>query len=146
ADPKPFIAVNVSARQLEHPGLIERVVARVEAAAVPRGSLKVEITESQALDHELVNSAIELCHQHGIGVALDDFGTGYSHLTQMHRFEFDTLKIDQSFTSALLREPRARAVVEAIITMARALGAQIVAEGVESEETLAVLRTLDCDF
>jgi diguanylate cyclase len=146
AQPSPFIAVNVSARQLEHPGLIERVVARVDAAEVPRGSLKIEFTESQALDPALVQQAIDLCHRHGIGVALDDFGTGYSHLTQMHRFEFDTLKIDQGFTSALLREPRARAVVEAIITMARALGAQIVAEGVESEETLAVLRTLGCDF
>jgi EAL domain-containing protein (putative c-di-GMP-specific phosphodiesterase class I) len=61
--PLPFIAVNVSARQLEHPGLIERVVERVEAAAVPRGSLKVEITESQALDHALVGAAIELCHR-----------------------------------------------------------------------------------
>lgn len=146
AQPSPFIAVNVSARQLEHPGLIERVVARVDAAAVPRGSLKIEFTESQALDPALVRQAIELCHQHGIGVALDDFGTGYSHLTQMHRFEFDTLKIDQGFIGALLHEPRARAVVEAIIAMARALGAQIVAEGVESDETLAMLRTLGCDF
>jgi EAL domain-containing protein (putative c-di-GMP-specific phosphodiesterase class I) len=146
AEPAPFIAVNVSARQLEHPGLIERVVARVDAAAVPRGSLKIEFTESQLLDQALVEQAIDLCHRHGIGVALDDFGTGYSHLTQMHRLHFDTLKIDQGFTEALLREPRARAVVEAIVAMARALGAQIVAEGVESDETLAVLRTLGCDF
>jgi EAL domain-containing protein (putative c-di-GMP-specific phosphodiesterase class I) len=146
AQPPPFIAVNVSARQLEHPGLIERVVARVDAAAVPRGSLKIEFTESQLLDEGLVEQAIDLCHRHGIGVALDDFGTGYSHLTQMHRLHFDTLKIDQGFTQALLGEPRARAVVEAIVAMARALGAQIVAEGVESEETLAVLRALGCDF
>jgi EAL domain-containing protein (putative c-di-GMP-specific phosphodiesterase class I) len=146
AQPPPFIAVNVSARQLEHPGLIERVVARVDAAEVPRGSLKIELTESQMLDQVLVERAIDLCGRHGIGVALDDFGTGYSHLTQMHRLHFDTLKIDQGFTRSLLKEPRARAVVEAIIAMARALGAQIVAEGVEDEATLEVLRALGCDY
>jgi EAL domain-containing protein (putative c-di-GMP-specific phosphodiesterase class I) len=146
ADPKPFIAVNVSARQLEHPGLIERVVARVEAAAVPRGSLKVEITESQALDHELVRAAIELCHRHGIAVALDDFGTGYSHLTQMHKLEFDTLKIDQAFSGSMLSSPRSMAVVEAIVHMARALNADIVVEGIETEAMLDALRRLRCDY
>jgi len=144
--PLPFIAVNVSARQLEHPGLIERVVARVEAAAVPRGSLKVEITESQALDHALVGAAIELCHAHGIGVALDDFGTGYSHLSQMHALAFDTLKIDQAFSRAMLENPRAMAIVEAIVHMARALGAEVVVEGIETEQMLQALRRLGCDY
>jgi EAL domain-containing protein (putative c-di-GMP-specific phosphodiesterase class I) len=146
AQPAPFVAVNVSARQLEHPGLIERVVARVDAAAVPRGSLKIEFTESQVLDQALVEKAIDLCRQHGVGVALDDFGTGYSHLTQMHRLHFDTLKIDQGFTRSLIDEPRARAVVEAIIAMGRALGAQNVAEGVESAAALEVLRAMGCDY
>lgn len=145
-DPPPFIAVNVSARQLEHPGLIERVVARVEAAAVPRGSLKVEITESQALDHALVGAAIDLCHRHGIGVALDDFGTGYAHLSQMHALHFDTLKIDQAFSRSMLADQRAMAIVEAIVQMARALGAEVVVEGIETEEMLAVLRRLGCDY
>jgi EAL domain-containing protein (putative c-di-GMP-specific phosphodiesterase class I) len=142
----PFIAVNVSARQLEHPGLIERVVARVEAAKVPRGSLKVEITESQQLDHALVGAAIELCHQHGIGVALDDFGTGYAHLSQMHALSFDTLKIDQAFSKGMLDNPRAMAIVEAIVHMARALGAEVVVEGIETEEMLQALHRLGCDY
>jgi len=146
AEPKPFIAVNVSARQLEHPGLIERVVARVEAAAVPRGSLKVEITESQALDHELVAAAIDLCHRHGIAVALDDFGTGYAHLTQLHNLAFDTLKVDQAFSRSMLFEPRSMAIVEAIVRMARALEAEIVVEGIETEEMLEALRRLGCDY
>jgi EAL domain-containing protein (putative c-di-GMP-specific phosphodiesterase class I) len=146
ADPAPFVAVNVSARQLEHPGLIERVVARVEAANVPRGSLKVEITESQALDHDLVSAAIELCHRHGIGVALDDFGTGYSHLSQMHTLRFDTLKIDQAFSRSMLADARAMAIVEAIVRMARALGAAVVVEGIETPEMLEALRRLGCDY
>lgn len=146
ADPKPFIAVNVSARQLEHPGLIERVVARVEAADVPRGSLKVEITESQALDHGLVSAAINLCHRHGIAVALDDFGTGYSHLTQIHRLAFDTLKIDQAFSRSMLSDPRSMGIVEAVVRMAKALDADIVVEGIETEEMLEALRMMGCEY
>jgi EAL domain-containing protein (putative c-di-GMP-specific phosphodiesterase class I) len=145
-DPLPFIAVNVAARQLEHPGLIERVVSRVEAAKVPRGSLKVEITESQALDLALVRAAIERCHRHGIAVALDDFGTGYSHLAQMHELGFDTLKVDQSFSRNMLGNPRAMAIVQAITDMARALGADVVVEGVETEQMLEALRRLGCDY
>ena len=145
-DPPPFIAVNVAARQLEHPGLIERVVSRVEAARVPRGSLKVEITESQALNIGLVRLAIDRCHQHGIGVALDDFGTGYSHLAQMHELDFDTLKVDQAFSRSMLGNRRTMAVVEAIVGMARALGADVVVEGVETPEMLEALRQLDCDY
>nr|WP_158637118.1 EAL domain-containing protein [Arenimonas daejeonensis] len=95
----PFVAVNVSSRQLAHPGLVERIVARVDAADLPRGSLKLEITESQVLDHDLVAGLIELCHQHGIKVALDDFGTGYSHLDTLHRLPFDTIKVDQAFSA-----------------------------------------------
>ena len=146
ADPKPFIAVNVSARQLEHPGLIERIVARIEAAGVPQGSLKVEITESQELDQQLVAAAIELCHRHGIRVALDDFGTGYSHLTQMHKLGFDTLKLDQAFSRSMLFDPRSMAVVEAIVRMAKALNADIVVEGVETAEMLEALALLGCDY
>jgi EAL domain-containing protein (putative c-di-GMP-specific phosphodiesterase class I) len=145
-EPPPFIAVNVAARQLEHPGLIERVVERVEAARIPRGSLKVEITESQALDLGLVRALIERCHRHGIGVALDDFGTGYSHLAQMHELAFDTLKVDQAFSRSMLGNPRTMAVMEAIVRMARALGAEVVVEGVETEEMLAALRVLGCDY
>jgi len=146
ADPKPFIAVNVSARQLGHPGLIERIVARVDAAGLPRGSLKVEITESQALDYVVVAGVIDLCHRHGIQVALDDFGTGYSHLAHLHHLAFDTLKVDQAFSRVMLTDPRAMAIVEAIVRMAKALGADIVVEGIETEEMLSALRVLGCDY
>ena len=146
ADPKPFVAVNVSARQLGHPGLIDRIVARVDAAGLPRGSLKVEITESQALNYDLVAGAIDLCHRHGIMVALDDFGTGYSHLTHLHKLSFDTLKVDQAFTHSMLTDPRSMAIVEAIIRMGKAIGADIVVEGIETPELLEALRTLECDY
>lgn len=142
----PFVAVNVSARQLGHPGLVERIVARADAARLPRGSLKLEITESQALDYTLVGEVISLCHGHGIKVALDDFGTGYSHLAHLHRLDFDVLKIDQAFSRHMLADPRAMSVVEAIVQLGRALSAEIVVEGVETPAQLEALRRLGCQF
>lgn len=146
ADPKPFIAVNVSARQLSHPGLIERIVARVDAAGLPVGSLKVEITESQALNYEMVEKVIALCHSHGIKVALDDFGTGHSHLTHLHKLAFDTMKVDQAFSRSMLEHPRSMAIVKAIVAMGKAIDADIVVEGIETEEMLQALRELGCDY
>jgi EAL domain-containing protein (putative c-di-GMP-specific phosphodiesterase class I) len=141
-----FVAVNVSARQLREPGLLERVIARVDAAGLPRGSIKIEITESQAMDPVLMQGFIALCHGHGVKVALDDFGTGYSHLTQMHLLPFDTIKIDQGFVRNMLDDTRSMAIVETIVAMAKSLDASIVVEGIESEAELAVLRRLGCDY
>lgn len=141
-----FVAVNVSARQLREPGLLQRVIGRVDSAKLPRGSIKIEITESQALDPIVMGGFIELCHAHGMKVALDDFGTGYSHLTQMHQLAFDTIKIDQAFVRSMLSQPRSMVIVETIVRMAKALGASIVVEGIESEAELDVLRRLECDY
>lgn len=141
-----FVAVNVSARQLREPGLLERVIARVDAAGLPRGSIKIEITESQAMDPVLMQGFIALCHGHGVKVALDDFGTGYSHLTQLHVLPFDTIKVDQAFVRSMLTDRRSMAIVETIVAMAKSLEASIVVEGIESEAELAVLKRLRCDF
>lgn len=143
---QPFVAVNVSARQLSHPGLVERIVARADAARLPRGTLKLEITESQVLDYDLVGEVIALCHGHGIKVALDDFGTGYSHLAHLHRLDFDVLKVDQAFSRNMVADPRAMAVVEAIVQLGRALQAEIVVEGVETRSQLEALRRLGCHY
>ncbi len=106
----------------------------------------MEITESQALDQQLVAEAIELCHRHGIAVALDDFGTGYSNLVQMYKLGFDTLKLDQAFSRTMLFDPRSMAIVEAIVRMGKALNADIVVEGVETPEMLEALGSLGCDY
>lgn len=146
ASPVPFVAVNISARQLSHAGLIERIVARVETARLPRGCLKLEITESRELDLDEVAAAIAVCHRHGIRVALDDFGTGYSHFGQLHRLAFDTIKLDQSFSRSMLADPRAMAIVEALVRLGKALDAEIVVEGIETEEQLLALRRLGCRY
>lgn len=143
---QPFVAVNVSARQLTSPGLIERVVARRQALALPPGCIKVEITESQALDPAQVVQAIAHCHAHAIGVSLDDFGTRYAHLAHLHEFAFDSIKIDQAFVHAVNASEKARHIVRAIVVMAGAIGAQVVAEGVETPAQLEFLKQIGCQF
>jgi EAL domain-containing protein (putative c-di-GMP-specific phosphodiesterase class I) len=98
------------------------------------------------VDYQRVAQVIDLCHAHGIRVALDDFGTGHSSLAHLHLLHFDTLKIDQAFSRAMLEDARAMAIVEAIVHMGKALGADLVAEGVEAEATLHALARLGCDY
>ncbi len=144
--PAPFVAVNVSGRQLRHGGLIGRILGRVDRAGLPPGSVKIEITESQMLDYGLVAGVIDVCHAHGIKVALDDFGTGYSHLAHLHNLKFDTIKIDQAFTRAMVETPRSLAIVRAIVDLARAIDAETVVEGIETEQQLDILREFGCTY
>lgn len=144
--PLPFIAINVSPRQLRESGLVERIVERTRSAGLPPGAIKVEITESQALDYVQVADAIAQCRAEGIQVALDDFGTGFSNLAHLHELEFDTIKVDQAFARSMMQSPRARALVEAIIDLVHAIGADALVEGIETQDQLEVLRSLGCRF
>jgi EAL domain-containing protein (putative c-di-GMP-specific phosphodiesterase class I)/CRP-like cAMP-binding protein len=139
ADPMPFVAVNVSARQLANEGLMQRVVERREALGLPPGCIKVEITESQTLDYCQVAEVIEHCHANHIAVSLDDFGTGYSHLTHLHQLDFDVIKIDQAFVREMFTSERAMSIVRAIVALAQAIHADLVVEGVETREQLDLL-------
>ncbi len=145
-DPMPFVAVNVSARQLAAPGLIRGIVARRDALQLPLGCIKVEITESQALDPAQVAQVIDDCHAQGIGVSLDDFGTRYAHLAQLHRLAVDAIKIDQAFVREMLASERAMQIVRAIVAMGQAIGADLVVEGVETAEQLAALGRIGCGY
>ena len=145
-DPLPFIAINVSARQLAEAGLIERILERSRSAGVPIGSIQVEITESQALDYKLVNEVVAHCHREGIEVALDDFGTGHSSLGHLHELPFDKVKVDQAFARNMMKDPRALILVESIVSMIHGLGAKTVVEGIETEGQLDVLRRLGCRY
>ena len=141
-DPLPSIAVNLSARQLVEPGMAQQVVARVERAALPAGSLKLEVTESRMLDYAPVAAVMKHCRERGLPFALDDFGTGYSNLTHLHALDFEFIKVDQAFARHMFDSPRAMAMVEAIVAMAHALGAQVICEGVETREQLDRLRRM----
>ena len=141
-DAMPSIAVNLSARQLVQPGMARQVVARVHQAGLPRGALKLEVTESRMLDYGPVAAVMQHCRGQGIPFALDDFGTGYSNLTHLHALDFEYVKVDQAFCRNMLGSTRAMAIVEAIVAMAHGIGAQVIMEGVETREQLAELRRM----
>ena len=140
------VSVNVSARQLS-PALIETVVAALEENAVSPSSLALEITESLLIEHtETAREVLAGLEALGVAIVLDDFGTGYSSLRYLSSFHVSQLKLDCSFTANLAREARPAKIIAATIDMARALGMTVVAEGVETEEQLAVLRRLAPDY
>ena len=145
-DNLPFVAVNVSGRQLEQGDLLDTVSAQCARHAVPLSALKIEITESLSLDLERVGDLIARCHALGMKVALDDFGTGYSNLGHLHKLRFDTVKLDQGFVRQMLGAPRCLAIVRAIVAMVRALDADLVAEGVEEQAQLDALRHMGARY
>ncbi len=141
-----FVAVNVSARQLAAPGLLQRMLERLDDRGLPRSALKLELTESRTLDDERIGRTLHAAHAAGIALSLDDFGTGWSNLARLQRLPFETLKLDQAFIRQLADDPRSRALTEAVVAMAHAIGAEVVVEGVETPAQLAALRALGCRF
>ena len=146
ADPLPSIAVNLSARQLVEPGMARQIVARAERAKLPAGALKLEVTESRMLDYAPVASVMKHCREQGLPFALDDFGTGYSNLTHLHALDFEFIKVDQAFARHMFDSERAMAMVEAIVSMAHAIGAKVICEGVETREQLERLRQMGVEY
>ena len=144
-EPLPFIALNVSARQLDDPTLVDRMLEHLKARDLPPDRLEVEITESLVFNQTQIAALLSRCHAAGMQVALDDFGTGYSNLGPVLSLDFDRIKLDQSFTR-VLHTPRGFAMVSAIMAMTRALGCEMIAEGVELPEQLEALRELGCDY
>lgn len=141
------IAVNVSALQFESENFGEAVMNALEAASLPAASLELELTESVAMDDiDRVIAQVEPLRSNGVRFAIDDFGTGYSSLGSLTRLPFDVFKIDQSFVRRMEQDPNARVVIETILAMARALGYQTVAEGVETEAHFAFLRLNGCTY
>ncbi|NRT55036.1 EAL domain-containing protein [Sphaerotilus uruguayifluvii] len=113
---------------------------------LPGSALIVEITEGLLLNGSLaVRDTLLMFRDAGIGVAVDDFGTGYSSLAYLQRFDVDVLKIDQSFVRDIARQPTTEALCEAVVVMAHKLGLQVIAEGVETADQLALLRRIGCD-
>ncbi len=141
-EPLPFIAINVSPKQLMESDLLNRTVDRTRAAGVPVNRIKLEITESRMVDYPTVQALLVRCHREGIEVSLDDFGTGFSNLGHLHALEFDTVKVDQAFARHMMTSKRAMALAQSIIHLIHSLDADCVVEGVETEAQLEVLRGL----
>ena len=142
------MSVNISTRQLQRPDELVREVVRVlEKTRLAPGSLVLEITESMLMgDAEYNVDVLGKLKDLGIGIAVDDFGTGYSNLAYLKRFPVDLLKVDKSFVDGLEDNPEDTAIVKAIVDLARALGMQTVAEGIETTEQADQLRDLECEL
>ena len=139
------VAVNVSVRQLAEPGFVEFVRSVVDRSGLPPSSITLEVTESVFMDDNQTNiKALEALREIGVRIALDDFGTGYSSLSYLRRFRIDVLKLDRSFVSGLLGSAQDRAVTRAVIDLASHLELELVAEGIETQEQLELLRQLGC--
>lgn len=144
--PPVRMAVNLSARQFADADLLSDIEKTLAASGLPPQRLELEITESMVMrDADHAARVLEQVKRLGIRVSIDDFGTGYSWLAQIKRFPIDALKIDRSFVRDLATNPADRAITEAIIAMGRALGLEVVAEGVETAEQLAFLQQHPCD-
>lgn len=141
------IAVNFSPKQLFHQEVLSMIKSALLTTKVAAHYLEIEITESAAIENELfLQSLLQELRNMGIKIAIDDFGTGYSSLHHIVQYAVDTLKIDKSFIQKATKENnKTTLLVRTIITMAHNLGLGVIAEGVETEAQLALLREQDCD-
>jgi diguanylate cyclase (GGDEF)-like protein/PAS domain S-box-containing protein len=147
SDPPLAININLSARQFYDPDLVKRVAGVLDETTLDPGSLVLEITEGTAMEEALSTTAT-LGALKGLGVklAIDDFGTGYSSLSYLKRFPVDVIKLDRTIVEGLGHDQGDSAIVSATITLAHALGLEVIAEGVETDEVAAELRALGCNF
>ena len=143
----PFvIAVNVSARSFPADGLVHTVREAIEGAGIEPQLLELEVTETAALeDVDVAVGILRDLHQLGVRTALDDFGTGHSSLVRLKAFPLHTLKIDASFVDHMTFNDESAAIVGGVIALGHALGLTVLAEGVEHERQLKLLRSLGCD-
>ena len=140
------VAVNVSAMQFRHPGFAQRVLDVLAATGLPPQRLEIEITESTLLqEHGASSGCLKTLRAHGVRVALDDFGTGYSSLSMLLNLDVDRIKIDRSFVRNLGQSAQSRSIVQAIVTMAHAVGVSVTAEGVETADQRDMLVSIGCD-
>jgi diguanylate cyclase (GGDEF)-like protein/PAS domain S-box-containing protein len=141
------ISVNLSVKQLLQPDLATSIGNLLRDAGLASSCLKLEITESAVMQDPAAAAAVLLqIKSLGVQLSIDDFGTGYSSLSYLHRFPLDNLKIDRSFTAEIERGGDGLEIVRTILPMAKGLRLDVIAEGVENREQLAILSKLQCEY
>ena len=140
------VAVNISAKQFADQHFVPMVQACLARTQLPPAYLELEVTESLLMSNaERTRQTVANLKQLGVRVAIDDFGTGYSSLSYLKNFEVHTLKIDRSFLQGVTQDKQASALVTAVVEMGKALGLEVIAEGIETPEEAEVLLRLGCD-
>jgi EAL domain-containing protein (putative c-di-GMP-specific phosphodiesterase class I)/CheY-like chemotaxis protein len=140
------VSANASAAELRDPAYPERVAVALDDAGLPPSALRLEITESLAIDDsEEVDAVLDTIGAIGVQLSVDDFGTGYSSFAALTRVPWSELKLDRSLTLQC-EDPRGRAMLRAIVTFGAALEIDVIAEGIETAEQLAVLRAIGCHY
>jgi diguanylate cyclase (GGDEF)-like protein len=140
------LSVNLSARQVSQPNLLERIQHALKQSKLNPHHLKLEITESVVMENaEAAALMFKQLRSLGVQLSIDDFGTGYSSLSYLHRFPLNYLKIDRSFVMRMTTD-NDNAIVRTISTLARNLGMEVIAEGIETEEQHRELKALGCEY
>ncbi|MDJ0591342.1 MAG: EAL domain-containing protein [Pleurocapsa sp. MO_226.B13] len=139
------ISVNIASQQIKNPNFLNTLDSVLATTKLPRNSLHLEITEGTLMDYKPETiSLFNQIRERGIKLDIDDFGTGYSSLQYLNRFPIATLKIDRSFTQGMLDEKENFEIVKTIVSLARTLKIDVIAEGVENLKQLKVLKTFNC--
>ena len=143
--PGLHVAVNLSARSLDDPGLVDTVAEALDRSGLPSSALVLEITETALLQNrEAARASLTGLRDLGAGVSLDDFGTGYSSLSFLRELPVTGVKIDRSFVRNVVEQPEDLAITEAIVRLASGLGLETIAEGIETAAQRDLLRALGC--
>ena len=142
-----LLSVNLAVPQLLSPDIMEEIEQILHESGLEPVTLKLEVTESGIMEN--IETALDLLHairQRGMTLSIDDFGTGYSSLSYLHRFPFDTLKVDRSFVIEMEKDPKNLEIIRSIVALAHNLEKKVIVEGVETAGQLALVRSLGCEF
>jgi EAL domain-containing protein (putative c-di-GMP-specific phosphodiesterase class I) len=141
------VSVNVSATDLQNERLVDLVANALLRHGVPPSALTIEVTETAMMrDPQVAQGVMQALDELGVRLSVDDYGTGYSSLEYLLKLPINEIKLDRAFSMDLAHEARSVAIVRSTIDLTHALGLRMVAEGVENEETLVILRDLGCDL
>jgi diguanylate cyclase (GGDEF)-like protein/PAS domain S-box-containing protein len=146
-DAPVFVGVNVASRQLFRPELVSEIRHILGRAVIPKGSLRLEITEALVMENpEKATAVMRQLADAGAGLALDDFGTGYSLLSYLNQFTFDAIKVDRSFLQASEENGTGSVILRSVVALSHELGKNVVVEGVENEDDVSFLRSIGGEY
>ncbi|HHY72106.1 MAG TPA: EAL domain-containing protein [Bacillus bacterium] len=143
--PPLTVSVNISIRQFYQPNFIDTITRTINETKINPNHLTIEITESMTMDVETVTTILNKFKKIGVAISIDDFGTGYSSLSYLNKLPIDTLKIDKSFINDITNSKNDKNIAITIIHMAKSLGLNVIAEGVETNEQIAILKQHSCN-